>query len=101
MKKEIKIVVLENGVFTLATEKAENYDEFTYYVGPCKVDKIRIYSLYDKNTGVLVCYGKNKKELLEIYESLKERYAELRKDNYYKELINQYKEMLEKEKEIK
>lgn len=102
MKKEIKIVVYnENREFTLATEKAENYDEFTYYVGPCKGDEIRSYTLYDKNTGVAVCYGKTKKELIERYESIKERYAKLRKDNYYKTLINRYKELLEKEKEVK
>ena len=101
MKKEIKIMVLKNGVFTLETEKAENYDEFTYYVGPCKGDKIRIYSLYDKNTGVAVYNAKNKKKLLERYESSKELYAKRREGSYYKKLINQYKEMLEKEKEEK
>ena len=101
MKKEIKIMVLKNGVFTLETEKAENYDEFTYYVGPCKGDKIRSYDLYDKNTGVALCNGKNKKELLERYESVKERYAKIREDDYYEKLTNQYKEMLEKEKEEK
>lgn len=101
MKKEIKIIVYENGVLTLATKKTENYDEFTYYVGPCKSDKIRSYSLCDKNTGIPVCNGKNKKELLEKYESIKERYAKLREEDYYKGLINQYKEMLEKEKEVK
>ena len=102
MKKEIKIIVYEKGVLTLATEKAENYDEFAYYVGPCKGDKIRSYSLYDKNTGFLLCNGRNKKELLERYESIKERYAKIREEEgYYKGLINQYKEMLEKEKEVK
>ena len=102
MKKEIKIIIYnENRVFTLATEKAENYDEFTYYVGPCKGDEIRSYSLYDKNTGFAVCYGKTKKELIERYESIKERYAKLRETNYYNKLINLYKEMLEKEKEVK
>lgn len=101
MKKEIKIIVFKKGVFTLATKKAEKYDEFTYYVGPCKDDKIRIYSLYDKNTGVVVCNSKNKKELLESYESIKERYAKIREAEYYKKLINKYKEMLEKEKEVK
>ena len=102
MKKEIKIIVYEHGVLTLATEKAENYDEFTYYVGPCKGDKIRSYFFYDKNTGIPVCNGRNKKELLERYESLKERYAKFREEDYnYKGLIKQYKEMLEKEKEVK
>ena len=96
MKKEIKIVDYENGVYTLVTKKVENYDEFTYYVGPCKGDKIRSYALIDKNTGIAVWYSKNKKKLLEIYESLKERYEKLREEDHYKKLINQYKEMLEK-----
>ena len=101
MKKEIKIMNMKNGVFTLETKKTENYDEFTYYVGPCKGDEIRSYALYDKNTGVEVCYGQTKEELLIRYECIKERYAKFRKEKYYKKLINQYKELLEKEKEKK
>ena len=104
MKKEIKIIVFQNGVFKITTAKAEKYDELTYYVSSLinnDNEYIKEYCIIDKNTGIAVCYGKNKKELIEKYEKIKEKYEKFRELNYYKKLINQYNEMLEKEKEVK
>ena len=54
------------------------------------------YSFYDKKTGLMLCYGKNKQELLDKYNDLNESYARARRREWYKKAIEQY-EQLKKE----
>lgn len=104
MKKEnFKIIVrsVEDGN-KLFNACVENYDEFTYYFSPRfnRDDQVlnRLkYALYDKNTGIAVCYGKNKNELLEKYQKVTEKYTNLRNSKNYQKLIKEYKELLNKE----
>ena len=76
---------------------AEEYDEFVYYVSPrIDLDFKYPYSFYDKKTGLMVCTGKNKKELINKYNEVKDRYKNLFGGKLYKECIEKY-EQLKKE----
>ena len=76
---------------------AEEYDENVYYVSPRINKNINCtYSLYDKRTGLMVCYGKNKKELINKYNEVKDRYKNLFGSVLYKKYIERY-EQLKKE----
>ena len=98
MKKTIfKIREKVDGVDSLQEVIAEEYDGLTYYVSPRTNKNIKCtYSLYDKKTGLMICYGKNKQELIDNYNKVTERYAQVRKSAHYKKYIEEY-ERLKKE----
>ena len=76
---------------------AEEYDENVYYVSPRTNKDFRYnYSFYDKKTGLMVCTGKTKQELIDKYNDLNESYARARRREWYKKCIEQY-EQLKKE----
>ena len=83
----------------LQKKLAKKFDELTYYANPIINKELypKQYSLYDKNTGLAVCFGKTKKELIEKYENVKEKYENFRKGKRYEKLIKLYNEILEKE----
>lgn len=91
------IVIRVDGVEVLQEVIAEEYDENVYYVSPRTNKDFRgSYSFYDKKTGLMVCYGKNKKELINKYNEVKERYKNLFNGILYKKYIERY-EQLKKE----
>ena len=98
MKKTIfKIIEKVDGVDSLQEVIAEEYDGLTYYVSPRTNKNIKCtYSLYDKKTGLMICYGKNKQELIDNYNKVTERYARVRESTHYKKYIEEY-ERLKKE----
>ena len=76
---------------------AEEYDENVYYVSPRTNKDFRYpYSFYDKKTGLMVCTGKNKRELIDNYNNINETYARVRGYECYKKYIEIY-EQLKKE----
>ena len=96
-KTTFKIIGRVNGVDVLQEVIAEEYDEFVYYVSPRTNKNFRYdYSFYDKKTGLMVCTGKNKKELINKYNEVKEKYTKIRKSKTYKEFVERY-EQLKKE----
>ena len=96
-KTTFKIRHRVDGVDVLQEVIAEEYDEFVYYVSPRTNKDFRYnYSFYDKKTGLMVCTGKNKRELLDKYNDLNESYARARRREWYKKCIEQY-EQLKKE----
>ena len=96
-KTTFKIRGRVNGVDILQEVIAEEYDEFVYYVSPRTNKDFRYnYSFYDKKTGLMVCTGKNKKELINKYNEVKERYKNLFGGTLYKKYIERY-EQLKKE----
>ena len=98
MKRTIfKIRDRVDGVEVLQEVIAEEYDENVYYVSPrINIDFRYPYSFYDKKTGLMVCYGKNKRELLDKYNNLTNVYTHVRESASYKKYIEQY-EQLKKE----
>ena len=96
-KTTFKIRDRVNGVDVLQEVIAEEYDEFVYYVSPRTNKNFRYnYSFYDKKTGLMVCTGKNKKELINKYNEVKDRYKNLFGGTLYKKYIERY-EQLKKE----
>ena len=96
-KTTFKIRDRVNGVDVLQEVIAEEYDENVYYVSPrINIDFRYPYSFYDKKTGLMVCTGKNKKELVNKYNEVKERYKNLFNGILYKMYIERY-EQLKKE----
>ena len=86
-----------NGVDVLQEVIAEEYDENVYYVSSRTNKDFRYnYSFYDKKTGLMVCTGKTKQELIDKYNDLNESYARARRREWYKKSIEQY-EQLKKE----
>ena len=80
---------------------AEEYDEFVYYVSPrIDINFRGPYSFYDKKTGLMVCIGKNKRELLDKYNNLYETYARVRGYECYKKYIEQYEQLKKDLKEV-
>ena len=76
---------------------AEEYDENVYYVSPRTNKDFRYnYSFYDKKTGLMVCTGKNKRELIDNYNNLNKTYTRIRGYECYKKYIERY-EQLKKE----
>lgn len=99
MKKTLfKIRHRVDGVDSLQEVIAEEYDEFVYYVSPTtnKDFKFR-YSLYDKKTGLMVCTGKNKQELIDNYNKATETYKSVRKSAHYKKYIEEYEQLKKEE----
>ena len=87
-----------NGVDVLQEVIAEEYDEFVYYVSSRVNKDFRYnYSFYDKKTGLMVCTGKNKQELLDNYNNLNETYARVRGYVCYKKYIEQYEQLKKEE----
>ena len=99
MKKTIfKIIEKVDGVDSLQEVIAEEYDGLTYYVSPRTNKNIKCtYSLYDKKTGLMICYGKNKQELIDNYNKVTERYAQVRKSAHYKKYIKEYEQLKKEE----
>lgn len=99
MKKTIfKIREKVDGVDSLQEVIAEEYDGLTYYVSPRTNKNIKCtYSLYDKKTGLMICYGKNKQELIDNYNKVTERYAQVRKSVHYKKYIKEYEQLKKEE----
>ena len=101
MKKvNFKIRDRYNGDEILQEVIAEEFDEFVYYVSPRTNINFRYnYSFYDKRTGLMVCYGKNKRELLDKYNNLTNIYTHVRESASYKKYIEKY-EQLKKEANV-
>ena len=96
-KTTFKIRDRVNGVDVLQEVIAEEYDEFVYYVSSrINIDFKYPYSFYDKKTGLMVCTGKNKRELIDNYNNLNKTYARVRGYECYKKYIERY-EQLKKE----
>ena len=94
------IIIRLHGIEALQEVIAEEYDENVYYVSPRININFRYnYSFYDKKTGLMVCTGKNKRELLDKYNNLYETYARIRGYECYKKYIERY-EQLKKEVEV-
>lgn len=86
-----------NGVDILQEVNAIDYDDYTYYVSQRLNKNYRFkHALFDKKTGLMLCYGKNKRELFDKYNNLYETYTRIRGYKCYKEYIEQY-EQLKKE----
>ena len=84
-----------DGVDVLQEVIAEEYDENVYYVSPrINIDFRYPYSFYDKKTGLMVCTGKNKKELINKYNEVKERYKNLFGGILYKKYIEIYEQLI-------
>ena len=83
-----------NGVDVLQEVIAEEYDEFVYYVSSRTNKDFRYnYSFYDKKTGLMLCTGKTKQELIDKYNDLNESYARERRREWYKKCIEQYEQL--------
>ena len=83
-----------DGVDVLQEVIAEEYDENVYYVSSRTNKDFRYnYSFYDKKTGLMVCYGKTKKELFDTYNNLFVRYTKIQNDKIYKQYIEQYEQL--------
>ncbi len=94
---QFKIRLRNDGVDYLQEVLAEKYDELVYYVSPRVNKDFKFdYSFYDKQTGLSICTGKNKQELIDKYNKLTEKYTQVRESKYYQEYIVQY-EHLKKE----
>ena len=97
-KTLFKIRHIVDGVDSLQEVIAEEYDGLTYYVSPRTNKNIKCtYSLYDKKTGLMICYGKNKQELIDNYNKVTERYARVRKSAHYKKYIEEYEQLKKEE----
>ena len=96
-KTTFKIRHRVDGVEVLQEVIDEEYDENVYYVSPRTNKDFRYnYSFYDKKTGLMVCTGKNKRELIDNYNNLNKTYARIRGYECYKKYIERY-EQLKKE----
>ena len=98
MKKTTFMILIRiDGIERLQKVIAEEYDENVYYVSPrINIHSRYSYSFYDKKTGLMVCTGKSKKELINKYNEVKERYKNLFGGILYKKYIERY-EQLKKE----
>ena len=96
MKRTLfKIIVRIGNVEKLQDVIAEEYDENIYYVSS-RTNKNLIYgySFYDKKTGLMVCTGKNKRELIDNYNNLNKTYARVRGYECYKKYIERYEQLI-------
>ena len=97
-KTTFKIRHRVDGVEVLQEVIAEEYDENVYYVSPRTNKDFRYnYSFYDKKTGLMICTGKNKRELLDKYNNLYETYTQVRESAHYKKYIEQYEQLKKEE----
>ena len=93
-KTTFKIRHIVDGVEVLQEVIAEEYDENVYYVSPrINIDFRYPYSFYDKKTGLMVCTGKNKRELIDNYNNINETYARVRGYERYKKYSEQYEQL--------
>ena len=89
------ILIRIDGIEALQEVIAEDYDENVYYVSPrINIDFRYPYSFYDKKTGLMVCTGKNKRELIDKYNNLYETYARVRRREWYKKAIERYEQLI-------
>ena len=98
MKRSTFMIIIRlHGIEALQEVIAEEYDENVYYVSPhINLDFRYPYSFYDKKTGLMICTGKSKQELINKYNKVKERYTKIRESKNYKNFIERY-EQLKKE----
>ena len=106
MKKvQFKARFTINGEPKLFTINGEEYDEFTYYTSKRMNAEFNYpmasYCLYDKNTGLVVAFGKTKNELFENYKNLSDKYASVRNSERYKIRIYYYERLKRYEKNDK
>lgn len=95
------IIIRLHSIDLLKEVIAEEYDEFVYYVSPrIDINFKYPYSFYDKKTGLMVCTGKNKKELINKYNNITEKYTQVRESKHYKKYIEQYEELKKEVKEV-
>ena len=82
------IIIRLHDIDTLQEVIAEEYDENVYYVSPRINIHFRYpYSFYDKKTGLMICTGKNKRELINNYNGIKDTYDRVRGYVCYKKYI--------------
>ena len=97
-KTTFKIRERVDGIEVLQEVIAEEYDKLTYYVSPNMNKNFKFpYSIYDKKTGLMVCAGKTKQELIDKYNDLNESYARARGREWYKKCIEQYEQLKKEE----
>lgn len=90
-----KIRTRKEGLEYLQEILVEDYNELVYYVSPRFNKDIKTsYAFYDKQTGLIVCSGKNKQELINNYNRVEERYNQLRNSIDYKKIIKKYEELI-------
>ena len=95
------IIIRLHGIDLLKEVIAEEYDEYVYYVSPRMDINFRgSYSFYDKKTGLMVCTGKSKKELINKYNEVKERCTQVRESAHYKKYIERYEQLKKDLKEV-
>ena len=99
MKKTLfKIRERVDGVDSIQEVIAKEYDEFVYYVSTTTNKDFKFkYSLYDKKTGLMICTGKNKQELIDNYNKVTEISAQVRKSAHYKKYIKEYEQLIKEE----
>ena len=96
----IKLNLKNETVYKLVSAIVTRYDEYTYYYSPrfmkdyYKTLMLQRYRLFDRQTGVVVCSGDSKKELIEEYNKLKSKYLEYMNRPHYEHLIKKYQELL-------
>ena len=89
------ILIRIDGIDVLQKVIAEEYDENVYYVSPrINIDFRYPYSFYDKKTGLMVCTGKNKRELIDNYNNLNKTYTRIRGYECYKKYIERYEQLI-------
>ena len=99
IKFKIRNPALEKEV--LREVNAIEYDDYTYYVSQRLNNDFKLKNaLFDKKTGLMVCYGKTKKELFDIYNNLSVKYTKIQNDKIYKQYIEQY-EQLKRDEQLK
>ena len=100
IKFKIRNPALEKEV--LREVNAIEYDDCTYYVSQRLNNGCMFkHALFDKKTGLMVCYGKTKKELINKYNEVKDRYKNLFGGKLYKEYIEKYEQLKRDEQLIK
>ena len=96
----IKIDENNKTMYKLESAIVTRHDEYTYYYSPrflkdyYKSLTLQRYRLFDRQTGVVVCSGDSKKELIEEYNKLKSKYLEYMNRPHYEYLIKIYQGLI-------
>lgn len=96
----IKIDENNKMMYKLESAIVTRHDEYTYYYSPrflkdyYKSLTLQRYRLFDRQTGVVVCSGDSKKELIEEYNKLKSKYLEYMNKPHYEYLIKIYQGLI-------
>lgn len=100
----IKIDDNNETVVKLVSAIVTRYDEYTYYYSPrfmkdyYKPLILQRYRLIDRQTGMVLCSGDSKKELIEEYNKSKSNYLKCMDKPFYEKLIKKYQELLKNER---